>query len=438
MPANSQPTGTPKVYVIEMKGPIGPVLSDFFVNSLKKAQKDPNTKLFIITLDTPGGLDTAMRDIIQRILASPIPVATYVSPNGARAASAGTYILFASHIAAMAPATNLGAATPIQLGGMPGVPAQPEKPGEGDTNNKNDTSKMIKPNMEDKMLHDAVAYIKALSAYHGRNTKWAEKAVSEAASLPAKEALKLNVIDVMADNIPDLLKKIDGKVVNTIDGRVTLNLKGAVIEDINPDWSTKFLSVITHPNVAYILLLIGLYGLIFEFMNPGSVVPGVIGAIALTMALFALSILPLNYAGLALLVLGLAFMVAEAFVPSFGILGIGGIISFVIGSIILFKDSSGAFGINWTIIAAFAASSALFFVFVIGMAVKARSRPVLGGVNDLQGKAGQIIDWSGTSGRVKLDGEIWNAKSKRELEKNNKVKVIRVEGLTLWIEKKEE
>jgi membrane-bound serine protease (ClpP class) len=354
---------------------IGPATADYVQRSLAAAQK-LNAELVIIQLDTPGGLDTSMRDIIKSITTSPFPIVTYVSPSGARAASAGTYILYASHIAAMAPGTNLGAATPVQIGGGLPTPDTAEDEDEKDKSNKDKSMST----MERKIINDAVAYIKGLAALHGRNEKWAEKAVREGASLPASEALKLNVIDLIATDQPNLLKQLEGRKVNLQGHPYTITTTGLPITKIDPDWRSRFLSVITNPNVAYILMLLGMYGLILEFSNPGAIVPGTVGAICLLLALYSFQLLPINYAGFALILLGIALMVGEAFEPSFGILGIGGLVAFVIGSIILMDTTAPGFGIDISIIITFALSSVLIFIVVFGMAFKARKRAIFSGL----------------------------------------------------------
>src|SRR5919108_4863792 len=312
------------VLVVPLDGAIGPASADFVSRAIKKAAKD-KAQLVVIRMDTPGGLDTSMRALIKDILASPVPVASFVAPSGSRAASAGTFILYASHIAAMAPGTNLGAASPVAIGGSA---PKDDKKGE-----KQDLDTMTK-----KVTNDAVAYIRGLAEMRGRNADWAEKAVREAVSLSAKQAHKLKVIDHIANDVPELLKQLDGKH--------GLKLAGAPVQEIQVDWRTKVLAVITNPAIAYIMILVGIYALIFEFMNPGLVLPGVVGTICLLLALYAFHLLPVNYAGLALIVLGIAFMVAEAFLPAFGSLGVGGLIAFVIGSVILFDEAEVPAGVQ--------------------------------------------------------------------------------------------
>jgi len=407
---------------------IGPATDDYIERALDSAE-EAQAELVLIRMDTPGGLDTAMRGIIKNITNSSIPVATYVAPTGARAASAGTYILYASHVAAMAPGTNLGAATPVQLGGMP-APKQEDQ--------KEEKSKPASPSNNDakmnKVINDAVAYIRGLAELHGRNQEWAEKAVREAASLQASEALKLNVIDIIAASVPDLLKQLNGYEVTVLGQKQTLQTDGLVVVEIEPDWRSRFLSVITNPNIAYILMLIGIYGLIFEFSNPGSIVPGTVGAIAILLALYSFQLLPINYAGMALILLGVALMVGEAFQPSFGVLGIGGTIAFVIGSIILMDTEVPGFGIDISVIVTFAAISVLVFIFVIGMAIEARRRPVVSGMEELLGGNAIVLEDFEGKGTVSIHSERWNAISDMPLHKGQQVKVKAIKGLLLQVE----
>jgi membrane-bound serine protease (ClpP class) len=432
-----------KVLLLELQGAIGPATSNFVLNALENAQRS-KARLMILRMDTPGGLDSSMREIIQAILASPVPVATYVAPSGARAASAGTYILYASHIAAMAPATNLGAATPVQIGGMPSPSPsgdeKPDKPSEdkdkGGPEKQADkgAAKAPKSSMENKLINDARAYIRSLAQLRGRNAQWAEQAVSEAASLSAKEALERGVIDVVAVDVVDLLKQINGRMVQVAGGQITLNTTGAEVETIAPDWRNRLLAVITNPQVAYILMLIGIYGLFFELSNPGAVIPGVLGGICLLLALYAFQVLPINYAGLGLILLGLMFMIGEAFLPSFGALGLGGIVAFVIGSLILWDETGPGYEVPLSLILGFAMASGLILISLGTMLLRQRHRPVVSGGEQLLGATGVVqADFEG-EGRVWVHGESWLARCDQRLTKGEQVRVVQRDGLVLFVQ----
>ncbi|RUM93296.1 MAG: nodulation protein NfeD [Thiomicrospira sp.] len=424
--AGTTKTSHKPVVQLAVQDAIGPATVDYVERSLEKAAQQ-HAELVVIQLDTPGGLSSAMRSIIQAIARSPVPVATFVAPSGARAASAGTYILYASHIAAMAPGTNLGAATPVQVGGI-SLPNPSEKP----------QKKSNEPVSEDaskrKAMNDAVAYIQGLAQLHGRNADWAEKAVRQAASLPANEALKLNVIDLIADNLRDLLQQVDGKQMTLNGQTIVLKTADAPIVQLSPDWRSELLSVITNPNIAYILLLIGVYGLIFEFLNPGGIVPGTIGAIALVLALYAFQLLPINYAGMALILLGVGLMIGEAFEPSFGILGIGGTVAFVFGSIILMDTDAPGFGIDLSVIITFAVISALILIAVVHLALKSYRQPIVSGIQELVGAEARVVDDFDHQGHVIIHGEHWQAISQTPLKKNQTVKVTGLKNLTLTVE----
>ncbi len=422
-------SSTNRIVQLELEGPIGPASSDYVTRSLEYAD-GTKAALVILRMDTPGGLDTAMRDIIKKIIASPVPVAAYVAPGGARAASAGVYILYASHIAAMTPATNLGAATPVQIAMPTGMGG--DKP-QSDGKTKNDNNSEQGSVMERKMTNDAVAYIRGLASLRNRNADWAEKAVRQSASLPAEDALKLKVIDVLANDVNDLLKQIDGRSVNVLGRTLKLNLAGAQIEQLEPDWRNRLLAGIANPNVAYILMLIGIYGLIIEFYHPGTVAPGTIGAICLLLALYALQALSVNYAGLALIVLGIGLMIAEAFAASFGILGIGGIIAFVFGSVILMNVDIAGVGLSPALIATFATSSVVLCIVTTRLLLRVRRKPVVSGREELIGGLATAMEDFTTNGRVWIHSEAWTARTESPVKNGQKVMVKGLKGLTLTV-----
>jgi len=417
-------------WLLKIDGAIGPATSDYVISGLAAATV-ANARVVILAIDTPGGLDSSMREIIRAILDSPVPVASFVSPQGARAASAGTYILYASHIAAMAPATNLGAATPVQIGGGMGMP-ELGKPGDK-AGDEAEQKKDKAGAMEDKIVNDAVAYIRSLAELRGRNIEWAEQAVRQASSLPAHEALEMNVIDLIAEDVNDLLQKIDGRHVVIHGETIELDTDSIAIEEIIPDWRTRFLSVITDPNVAYILLLIGVYGLFLEFYNPGGIIPGVVGAISLLIALYAFQVLPINYAGLALIGLGIMLMVMEAFVPSTGILGIGGVIAFVFGSIILMDTESKSFQIALPLIIAVAAFSVLLLVIVVGMLIRSRRTALVSGDSAMLGEMAEIMEDFDDKGLVRVHGELWQAVTEGAVKKGQLLPVKAINGLELLL-----
>ena len=419
---------------------ISPATMDYLQRGIERAEES-RAEVLIIELDTPGGLMASTHDLIKSILGARVPVVTYVSPSGSRAASAGTYILLASHVAAMAPATHIGSATPVQMGGLPSLPSDnapeaPTAPGENGDGAKARPATDSASTMERKVLEDAVSYIRELAARHGRNADWAERAVREADNLGAEEALAENVIDLIATDVGDLLRKIDGMTVALAGGDRILASADLVVERLDPDWRTRLLSVITDPNIAYFLLLIGFYGIIFEFSNPGSLFPGVIGATCLLLALFAFQILSVNYAGLALIFLGLAFIVAEAFVPSFGVLGIGGIIAFVAGSVILMDGTNQS--VSLPAVGGVGAVAAGFLLWAVTRLMDLRRRTPVYGVEHFGDEpASADEDFEAVDGRyrghVHMSGERWRAVSDEPVTGGAALRVLDVKGLTVHV-----
>ena len=423
--ASTVPAAAERAVVLEIDGAIGPPVADYIARELGSARA-VDARLIILRMNTPGGLDTSMRRIISAILASPVPVATYVAPNGARAASAGTYIAYASAIAAMAPGTNIGAATPVQFGGNPLFPSdQKSQKDEKKSGDSADTETR-------KIVNDATAYIRSLAAVSGRNADWAADAVRSAASLPAAEALSLHVIDVIADDVPDLLRKIDGREVTIAGKPVRLATAGLEVETRPPDWQTELLMLVTNPNVAFILMLIGVYGLIFEFLSPGAVAPGLIGAISLLVALYALAFMPINYVGAALVLLGVALMIAEVHIGAFGALGVGGIAAFIIGAVMMFPAQVPGFSLSHGVVAVTALGSAALLLLALA-AILRRRRPVVTGHEALIGAEGETVSWQNGEGRVRVKGEIWLARSDAALTAGSRVKIVGRDGLVLRV-----
>ncbi|HRP96845.1 MAG TPA: nodulation protein NfeD [Rhodocyclaceae bacterium] len=441
-----------QVVTLRVDGAIGPATSDFITSGFAIAT-ERNASLIVIEMDTPGGLDTSMRAIIKQILASSIPVATYVSPEGARAASAGTFILYASHIAAMAPATNLGAASPVAIG-APGGGGSPTRGDDGGRDDGKDAGgeggadgEQAKPQprrgsgpstgstLMDKATSDAAAYIRSLAQLRGRDEDFAERAVREAASLSAAEALEQGVIEIVAIDLNDLLAKLDGREVKLDSGKVvTLATDGAAIERITPDWRNQILAVLSNPQIALVLMMIGIYGLFFEFTSPGFGVPGVAGLICLVVAMYAFQLLPVNWAGVALMAVGAVLMLAEAFMPSFGVLGIGGIVAFIVGGLFLIDSDVPGFGIPIEFLVALAVVSAGLLFAIGGFAVRARQRRVVSGSEEMIGAEGTVssVDAAGTYARI--HGESWRIASDAPLAPGARVRVTALDGLTLRVE----
>ena len=429
------PAGTPAatpatVLLMDLDGAIGPAAMDYVHRGLAHAAAE-HASLVVIRIDTPGGLDASMRGIIRDILASPVPVASFVAPDGARAASAGTYILYASHIAAMAPASNLGAATPVAIG-MP-------SPGGTDKADKADkgTESASDP-LTAKRLADASAYIRSLAQLRGRNADWAEKAVRESVSLSAQEALQQKVVTLIARDVSDLLHQLNGREIRMGEGSVRLATRPAQLLVFEADWRSRLLAVITEPGLALILLMVGIYGLFFEFSSPGFVLPGVVGAICLMLALFGLQMLPVNYAGLALILLGVAFLVAEAFLPSFGALGLGGVVAFAIGAVLLIDNDVPGFGVPPWLIGVLAAGSAAFILVVAGVAARTRRRPLASGVSTLVGATGELLEYADGEGWAQIQGDYWKVQGAADLHAGRRIRVTRVQVHALQVAHDEE
>jgi membrane-bound serine protease (ClpP class) len=438
--------GRGQVWVVDLEGALGPATANLIIRSIANAD-EAGARALVIRMDTPGGLDQAMRDIVREILASNVPVITYVAPDGARAASAGTYIAYASHIAAMAPATNIGSATPVTIGGPPpespgGRPGRPQ-PADGDNEATDETPADEAPRarpagespdaMTRKVVNDAIAYLQSLAELRGRNVEWAEEAVRYGANIRASQALQMNVIDVIAEDLPTLLRQIDGTSV-TLHGRtVILEVAGAGIRTVETDWMHDLLTIITNPTIAYGLLIFGIYGLILEFYNPGMVFPSVIGIICLLLGAYGLQMLPISYAGLALIVVGIGMMIAEVFTPTLGILGFAGVVAFVMGSIMLIDTDTPGYQLPIGLIAAFAVTSAGLSIFTIGAAVKARHRKVVTGREAMIGAHAEAMEDFDETGQVWVHGERWHAVSDRPVHKGDKLRVTAIDGLLLSV-----
>ena len=435
--AVGQDTGQADALLLEVDGAIGPAVSDYIERGIQRAAADGNQAV-ILRVDTPGGLDTSMRVIIKSILASPVPVIVYVAPGGARAASAGTYILYASHYAAMAPATNLGAATPVPIGpGMTPPGDDKASPGQKDPEESGDGDKEpVSPQkaMGRKVVNDAVAYIRSLAELRGRNAEWAEEAVRMGASLSAEEALAKNVIDAMAEDVDDLLAKLDGRKIKIRDTELTLDTGDWTVEILEPDWRSQLLAVLTNPNVAYILMLLGIYGLIFELYSPGALIPGIVGAISLVLALYAFHVLPVNYAGLALILIGVVLIVTELFLPSFGVIGIGGVAAFIIGSIILMDTDIEGYGVSMPLVITVGVVAAALFTVTVLLAVRQRKRPIVSGREEMIGARAEALESFSETGQVRAHGEIWSARARQPVALGQSVRIMNIDGLILEVE----
>jgi membrane-bound serine protease (ClpP class) len=414
-----------KALVLDVNGAIGPAIADYVTGELQAATSG-DVGIVVLRMDTPGGLDASMRQMVSAILASPVPVATFVAPSGARAASAGTYIAYASAVAAMAPGTNIGAATPVQLGGNPlasgGADQQQKDAGKAAQSTDTETRKIV---------NDAVAYIRSLAVLNGRNADWAADAVRSAASLPASEALTLHVVDVIANNVPDLLRQIDGRTVIVAGKPQRLATAGLDVVVVPPGWRTVLLALVTNPNVAFVLMLVGIYGLVLEFFSPGAVLPGLVGVISLVVALYALALLPINYAGAALVLAGIALMVAEIHVGAFGALGLGGIVAFIIGALLMFPSRASGFALSDAVVAAAAIGSAALLLLVLATLLRWRKRPVVTGSEAMIGASGETVSWQGGEGRVRVKGEIWLARAAAPLAPGTAIRVVGRDGLVL-------
>ncbi len=431
----------PVVFVLRVEGMIAPAAADFVQRGLAQAQAR-NARLVVLEMDTPGGLDTSMRAIIKDILASPVPVATFVAPNGARAASAGTYIVYASHIAAMAPATNIGAASPVMIG-APGPGAAPEEKKPAD--DAKDSAKNVpskggaRDTMTEKMTNDAAAYLRSLAQLRGRNTEFAERAVRSAASLAAEDALRERVIDLIAADVPALLRQLDGREVVLGSGKVKLELAEVRVQTLEPDWRTRVLAVLSNPTVALMLMMIGMYGLFVEFTSPGYAVPGVGGAISLLLGLYALHLLPVNWTGVALLLLGASLMIAEVFLPSFGVIGVGGIVAFIVGGLMLIDVEVPGFGVSPVLIVTLALASAAAIATFGAFVVRARARPLVSGHAELINAAGKVVAADSFETWAEVRGERWRVReatgAPAMLAPGDAVRVVAVDGLLLHVER---
>jgi membrane-bound serine protease (ClpP class) len=405
-------TDRERVDVIEIDGIINPVSAKYIVRSIDRAHEE-NTQCLIIILDTPGGLMESMRQIVKKMLSAQVPVVVYVAPSGARAASAGVFITMAAHVAAMAPSTNIGAAHPVTLGGKEQDKA-----------------------MMDKIVNDTVAYAKTIARKRGRNEKWAAEAVEKSVSITDEEALEATVIDLVSPSLEDLIVQLNGRKINLDEKHTTvLNTKDATIHRIPMNWKDKFLDAISHPQIAYLLFLLGMMGIYFEISNPGAILPGVIGGISIILAFFALQVLPVNYAGLALMILGVILFIAEIKVTSYGLLSVAGIISLLLGSMMLIENPTEYLKLSWQVIIPAVAASAGFFIFAVTMAIRTRLKRPTTGIEGLVGRIGVAESDFRPEGRVAVYGEIWTAESEDKIKKGDKVEVAKVDKLRLVVNK---
>lgn len=435
-PAHAAAGSVPLVYLAHLDGPLGPARADLLIRALDEAEA-AQAAAFVIRLDTPGGLDKSMRDLVKRMLGARIPVVAWVGPDGARAASAGTYVVYASHVAAMAPATNIGSSTPVSIAPVPRAPG-PQAPGQAPAGEQ-DAAPAPDDAMTRKVVNDAAAWLQSLAELRGRNVEWAEATVRTGANLRATEALELGVVELLATDLQDLFRQLEGREVDVQGQRITLSLVGARIVEVESDWLHDLLEIVSDPSIAYGLLIFGIYGLILEFYNPGLVFPSVIGIVCLLLGAYGLQMLPINYAGLALIVVGIAMMIIEVFTPTFGALGVAGLVAFVFGSMILFDADSPEYRIPLSVIAGFGAATGLLCLFAVGAAVRARRQRVVTGVEAMIGSRGEAleafaVDASGCArGRVFVHGEIWNAQCPAPLLRGQPVRVTAIEGLVLTV-----
>jgi membrane-bound serine protease (ClpP class) len=398
------------VAMIDLDGAITPVTARLLTAAIERAQAE-RAQALIVRLNTPGGLERSMRSMAQAILNAEIPVIVYVAPTGARAASAGVFITMAAHVAAMAPATNIGAAHPVTIGG-------------GDTGKE----------MGKKIENDAAAFARSLAAERGRNVDWAEKAVRASVSVTEREAVKLKVVDLVADSVPDLLAKIDGRTVKTARGPVTLATRDALVKPIEVRFRDRFLALITDPNIAYILMMVGMLGIFFELQNPGVVLPGVVGGISLILAFFAFQSLPINWAGVLLILFGVALLIAEIKVVSHGVLTAGGVVAMVLGSFMLYEAPEVGFRVSWTVILPTVGATAGLVVWAVSAGVRAMMKSPVTGASGMIGRVVVARSALGPEGQVQVDGEIWRAVSEGEaIPAGEKVRVTAVDGLTLKV-----